>query len=283
MNPALAALGVAVIAALLLLVAGPGTRLGFWEFGTGFTIMRWALFLGLGAAVLAIILLLIARTREGKAATLLAAFVIGLAAAWLPWQSYRTVRSLPYIHDITTDTRHPPEFVDIAPLRATAPNPVKYPGEETAEQQREAYPHLRPLELDLPPAKAFDRALDTATRQGWEIVAAVPEEGRIEATATTFWFGFKDDVVIRVTPAGDGSRIDVRSKSRVGRSDVGANAARIRDFLEDFHPGAEGAAGHPAAFCVTVSPSRRILRFRRQPLTRCARSRRLLSAITIHL
>ena len=67
---------------------------------------------------------------------------------------------------------------------------------------------------------------------GWQIVDANAREGRIEATATTFWFGFKDDVVVRIVPAPGGSRVDVRSVSRVGVSDVGANAKRVRDFLQ---------------------------------------------------
>jgi uncharacterized protein (DUF1499 family) len=83
-----------------------------------------------------------------------------------------------------------------------------------------------------PPARAFDRALDAARGLGWEIVGVEPAEGRIEATDTTFWFGFKDDVVVRIRPEGSRSRIDVRSLSRVGRSDVGANARRIRRFVE---------------------------------------------------
>jgi uncharacterized protein (DUF1499 family) len=231
--PAILTLSLAVIAALFLLIAGPGTRLDLWSFGTGFTLMRWALFVGLGAAALALLLLVIPRARRGQAATLAVALVIGLATAWVPWSNYRTVQSLPFIHDISTDLEHPPEFVDVVPLRADAPNPVAHPGAETAAQQREGYPDIRPLELALAPEQAFDRALATARAQGWEVVAAEPEEGRIEATATTFWFGFKDDVVVRITPAGNGSRLDIRSKSRVGRSDVGANAARIRAFLSD--------------------------------------------------
>ncbi|MFU8815624.1 MAG: DUF1499 domain-containing protein [Pseudomonadales bacterium] len=231
---AIITLSLAVTAALFLLVAGPGTRLEVWSFGTGFTLMRWALAVGLGAAALALLLLIIPRTRRGQAATLAVALVIGLATAWVPWSNYQTVQSLPFIHDISTDLEQPPGFVDVVPLRADAPNPVAHPGAETAAQQRQAYPDIRPLELDLAPQQAFERALATARAQGWEIVAAVPAEGRIEATATTFWFGFKDDVVIRITPAGNGSRLDIRSKSRVGRSDVGANAARIRAFTTGF-------------------------------------------------
>ncbi|MEX2124938.1 MAG: DUF1499 domain-containing protein [Woeseia sp.] len=234
MKPAPVVLILAVIAALLLIVAGPGTRIGFWEFGAGFLMMRWALFIGLGAAGLALMLLIIPGTRRGRGAILAAALILGMGTAWVPWNGYQKVQSLPLIHDITTDTANPPEFVDVAPLRADAPNPAEYPGEETSVQQREAYPDILPLELGLSADQTFDQALETARDQGWEIVAAAPGEGRIEATATTFWFGFKDDVVIRITSTDAGSRLDIRSKSRMGRSDVGANAARIRRFTQDF-------------------------------------------------
>jgi uncharacterized protein (DUF1499 family) len=233
MKISLLALLLAVTAALLLIVAGPGTRLGWWEFGTGFLLMRWAVFAGLGAVALALLFLVIPKTRRGSAAVLTAALLIGAGAAWIPWNNLQTVRSLPFIHDITTDTVNPPQFVDILPLRADAPNPAEYAGEEVAEQQREAYPDIQPVQLTLPPGRAFELALESARGQGWEIVAAAPGEGRIEATATTFWFGFKDDVVIRITAANGGSRLDVRSKSRVGRSDAGANAKRIRSYLAD--------------------------------------------------
>ncbi|MEI2422293.1 hypothetical protein V6O07_18575, partial [Arthrospira platensis SPKY2] len=100
---------------------------------------------------------------------LAAALLIGLGTAWVPWNGLRTVRSLPFIHDITTDTARPPEFVAVVPLRADAPNPVEYPGEEVAAQQREAYPDIGPLRLEMSPSQAFERALATARRQGWEI------------------------------------------------------------------------------------------------------------------
>jgi uncharacterized protein (DUF1499 family) len=91
--------------------------------------------------------------------------------------------------------------------------------------------------LAVPPAQAFARARAAAQARGWEIVAADESAGRIEALATTRWFGFKDDIVIRVAAAGGGSRIDMRSKSRVGRSDLGANAKRIQDFLTEMRAG----------------------------------------------
>lgn len=225
------ALAVAVIAAALLLLAGPGARLGLWPFGTGFLLLRIALFTGLVAATLALILLLIPKTRAAGVLPLAVALAMGLGIAWVPWSGLQKVRSLPYIHDISTDTRNPPAFVAILPLRADAPNPPEYAGAEVAAQQRAAYPDIGTLTLAIPASRAFEQALGAARAMGWEIVAADPGAGRIEATDTTFWFGFKDDVVIRIEEAGNGSRLDMRSKSRVGRSDVGANAARIRRFF----------------------------------------------------
>lgn len=221
----------ALVAAGLLLIAGPGTRLELWDFRFGFTLMRWALYVGAGTAALALLLALIPRTRQGQFLKLATALVIGLAVAAVPYLQYREARSVPPIHDISTDTLNPPEFVAIAPLRADAPNPLEYPGEAVAEQQREAYPDLTSFSTDVYPAILFEHAVATATNMGWDVVATDPDAGRIEATDTTLWFGFKDDVVIRIQSSNGGSLVDVRSKSRVGMSDVGANAARIERFL----------------------------------------------------
>lgn len=222
----------AVIGALLLLIAGPGTRLELWDFRFGFTLMRWALYIGAGAAALALLLALIPATRRGNLLALAGAFVIGLGAALVPFLLVEQAKSVPPIHDITTDTLSPPEFVAIAPLRADAPNPVEYAGDEVAQQQREAYPDITSFTTDVYPAILFEHAVAAAANLGWEMMATDPDAGRIEATDTTFWFGFKDDIVIRIRGSNGGSIVDVRSKSRVGMSDVGANAARIRRFLE---------------------------------------------------
>jgi uncharacterized protein (DUF1499 family) len=220
----------AILALVLLLASGPGSRMEFWEFRTGFALMRWTVYLGLGAAVLALLLLAIPRTRRGNARTLLLGVVLGVAAAAVPLYGLMQAKSLPMIHDISTDTKRPPEFVAILPLRADAANPAEYGGAEIASQQADAYPDIRSQHLDVAPAEAFKRAETAARDMGWEIAAADAESGRIEATDTTFWYGFKDDVVIRIEPDGSGSRIDVRSVSRVGLSDVGKNAKRIRAY-----------------------------------------------------
>ena len=221
-----------VLAVLLLLAAGPGTRLEWWDFRTGFGLMRWAAYAGLAAAAIALAMLLVPRIRRAGIAALLAALVIGVGVALVPLNGMRQAKKVPPIHDISTDTRRPPQFVAILPLRADAPNSAEYGGADIAQAQAEAYPDLRTRRMELAPARAFERALATARNMDWEIVAADPASGRIEATATTLWFGFKDDVVIRIEPDGSGSRVDVRSVSRVGKSDVGTNAKRIRAYLE---------------------------------------------------
>jgi uncharacterized protein (DUF1499 family) len=219
---------VSAAAAALLLAAGPGTRLGSWAYGTGFQMMRWAVYAGAVGTALALIALVVGG-RRGLAAVALA---LGVAAILPPLLVQQGALDKPPIHDISTDTDDPPPFVAVTPLRKDAKNPVEYGGPEIAAQQRKAYPDIAPASLSLPPDQAFALAVEAVRAQGWELVAAVPAEGRIEATDTTPWFGFKDDVVIRVRPHGTGSRVDVRSVSRVGRGDVGTNARRIREFLK---------------------------------------------------
>jgi uncharacterized protein (DUF1499 family) len=145
-------------------------------------------------------------------------------------------KAAPPIHDITTDTDNPPAFSAVIPLRTGAQNPVDYGGAKIAELQHRGYPDLTPLILAVTPDAAFNKALDAARQMGWEVVAADATTGRIEANATTLWFGFKDDIVVLITPAPSGSRIDVRSLSRVGGSDVGTNAKRVRAYLAKLAP-----------------------------------------------
>lgn len=231
---AVAALALALFVALMAALGGFGTRWGFWHFRTGFQLVRWAVYGGAGVGLLSIAAMAHARPagpRRGFALAFLA-LVITLIVVTVPLQIRRSAAGVPPIHDITTDTDNPPQFVAIAPLRADAPNPVEYGGPEISSHQRQAYPDIRPLILDVPVERAFEGALDAARSMGWEVVAVDPQAGRIEATDRTFWFGFKDDVVIRVTAAGSRSIIDVRSKSRVGRGDMGANARRVREYLQ---------------------------------------------------
>ena len=135
------------------------------------------------------------------------------------------------IHDISTDTADPPQFVEVAKLRTENENPAEYAGAETAAIQKEAYPDLQPLILLDPRTFVFNTALQVAEDMGWEIVGTDMEAGRIEAVATTSFVGFKDDVVIRVRARSAETIVDVRSKSRIGRGDMGVNAERVRSYL----------------------------------------------------
>lgn len=230
----LAALGLALCALLLLVAAGTGSRLGLWHFRTGFDLLKYGAWCGLLASLAALAAMTVSlRGRSLKGFFLaLAALALGATAFAVPLSWKLSAGRLPRIHDISTDITNPPRFVAVVPLRRDAPNPVEYGGAEIAAKQLQAYPDLKTLVLGRPPEQAFVLALDTARRMGWEIVAQVPAEGRIEASDTTRWFGFKDDIVVRVTPAGERSLVDVRSLSRVGVSDVGTNARRIRAYLK---------------------------------------------------
>lgn len=215
---------------LLLASSGLGTQAGLWDFRAGLTMLRYAAYVGTAGLVLTVLALIASRPRGGTLALLLVAMVAAAVTIAVPRTFSSRARSVPPIHDITTDTDDPPSFVAIVPLRANAPNGVDYAGDSIAALQRDAYPDIVPLRVNAPPQAAFESARDAARAMGWEIVATDAEQGRIEATATTTWFGFKDDVVIRVRGDSSTSRVDVRSMSRLGRSDVGANAARIRAY-----------------------------------------------------
>lgn len=225
----------ALVSAAALSASGPGNRFGWWDYRVAFSIMRFAAWGGAAGAVLCIVPALVAVKRGARGAIALA--IAGIAAGALtfalPWQMRQRAQGLPPIHDITTDTDNPPRFAAVLPLRKGSPNTTEYAGAELARAQKQGYPDIGPLMLAASPSAAFEQCLRAARARGWEIVAAVPEELRIEATDTTPFFAFKDDVVVRITPAGGGSRVDLRSVSRLGRSDLGKNAERIRAFLRE--------------------------------------------------
>ncbi len=223
-----------VLTGVLFAIAGPGHRTGLLSLNAAFLVFTVA---ALGA-VLALVMGVIGtlwNLRRGSRALAGGSLIAGIAGLGLTinlvsW--FLAAQGVPAIHDISTDTDEPPAFVALLGLRADADNPAEHPGAEVAALQREAYPDLRSLRLEATPQTVFAAALQVAYELGWEIVAEVPTEGRIEATDTTRYFGFRDDVVIRIQAGDDATLLDIRSKSRVGVSDVGANAARIRAFRE---------------------------------------------------
>lgn len=232
------ALGGALVAVLAAVTILFGARLGLWEPRTGFVLYRtWfdliaIITAGLSFAVL--IFHLIRRERSGQVFAGLALVIgLGLSAPLISALLDPPVRA-PAIHDITTDTQNPPVFIVLDETRAGAINSLVYDGAETATLQQQAYPDIAPILTNLPEPDAYQRALKVAQDMGWTIVVADDDTLRFEATARTPVFYFADDIVVVVSATADGSRIDLRSVSRVGRSDQGVNAARIRAFSEAF-------------------------------------------------
>ncbi|KAF0567705.1 hypothetical protein FQV37_1820 [Psychrobacter nivimaris] len=221
-----------VIAILLVALAGPMYKFGIVELGTAFTGFKFGLFAGIAALVLLAIQLLFKR-NTASIGSALASAVLAVAAIAVPLSMMNTAKNVPPIHDISTDLMNPPEFVATAPLRADAPNPVAYAGAEVAEQQRTAYPDLQTLTHAQSKPELVKASKQAIENLGWELVNTDTDKGIIEATDTTAWFGFKDDVIIRVTDNDSERLVDIRSKSRVGQSDLGKNAARIHSFIKE--------------------------------------------------
>ena len=229
---ALAAGVVLVVAgAMAAALAGFGHRWGWWAFTTGFVVLRWAVHATIAGLAVAMVSAILAKQRRLALAALLA-IVLGAAVLSVPLGLYFRATHVPPIYDISTDLDHPPAFVALRPVRQAASNGADYPGQATATLQREGYPAIKPFRLAADRAAVFAAAEQVARDMGWRIVAADPAAGRIEAVTRTFWFGFYDDIVIRISGADDGlTQVDMRSASRVGRSDLGTNARRIAEFL----------------------------------------------------
>lgn len=217
----LSAGGIAAVAA-----SGIGYRLGWWPAGTALNISESAVYVaafGLVVSVIGVALSWPGARYRGLLLSLLGiATSLPVVAIGVQWE-YAT-RTYPPINDISTDTDDPPVFWDM-------PNPTEYPGAEMAALQRAAYPDLAPLVLSVGSGRAYALAMALTRDKGWEIVADQPEEGRIEAVDRSFFYGFKDEIIIRIAAADGGVRVDLRSRSRIGRIDRGVNAKRIRAFL----------------------------------------------------
>ncbi len=230
------------------LVAAVGSGQGAWDFRAGFTVLRYAFFAAIAGGVVAIVALVLSRRAGGGMMRGLVALVASLAFVLFLGNQIRIARSVPAIHDVATNLEDLPQF---SALTVRADNLENIPGEDDPklaglppEQRwkalhREAYGDLRTVTLPWSVAETVTRARSLAEERGWDIARADPAAGALEATDTTMFFRFKDDVVLRVRPApGGGAMVDMRSISRVGGSDVGVNAGRVRNFLEDLRKSA---------------------------------------------
>ena len=219
-----------ILALLLLLVSGPLYQAEILGLMNAFLAMRIALIVGAVAIILALIQVIFMRKTISWPVTGIAVLCAAVAI-FMPLSMMNKAKSVPPIHDITTDLVNPPKFVAILPLRANASNPAEYQGEEVASQQREAYPELQTQKYQQTAEQVFDAALSAVKSMGLEVVASDKTLGLIEAYDTTTFFGFVDDVVIRIQSDGQMTMLDARSKSRVGISDIGKNAERLNALI----------------------------------------------------
>lgn len=219
-----------VLALLLLLLCGPLYQAEILGLKHAFLAMRIAVIVGAVTVVLALIQVIFMRKTISWPATGLAVLCAAVAIV-IPLSMMNKAKSVPPIHDITTDLVNPPKFVAILPLRADAPNPAEYQGEDIAKQQRAAYPELQTQKYQQSTMQVFDAALAAVHDMGLTIVNSDKNLGLIEAYDTTTFFGFIDDVVIRIQSDGQMTLLDARSKSRIGKSDLGKNAQRINTLI----------------------------------------------------
>jgi len=240
---------------LTFIVAALGSKIGLWDwsFGLGTLTQKVGPAVLVATGIFAVVAMILSAFAPKKG------FFVGAFALMVPLVGMgqlagakNKVESLPFIHDITTDTQDVPVFTDVIlseRAKVKAVNTVDYAGktaptaDKTADGkpvmklvsalQTQAYPKVRPLVLSGSPETAFGQAKAVVKDMGWALKSEDVSAGIIEATDSTFWYGFKDDIVIRIRPSeGGGSIVDVRSVSRVGMSDIGANASRIRIFLK---------------------------------------------------
>lgn len=240
-------LALVILIPLFFLISTLGVKFGLWDWKAGLGLnFKFAPILLPALALSGVVGLLLAAIIQPRKGFLVSALALIIGGAGLAHGAKvkKTAENLPYIHDITTDTQDVPTFTEaILSERAKVEgvNTVDYVGKKdkpngtlvsVLQSQAEAYADIRPLILEDDKAVVFGQAKAAALQMGWKLKSESVENGIIEATDTTFWYGFKDDVVIRIRPSeGGGSVLDVRSVSRVGQSDIGANAARIRGFL----------------------------------------------------
>jgi uncharacterized protein (DUF1499 family) len=242
----------ALFSAVATVVSVMIVRFGFLEIKPALA----TLFGALACAVLSILVAfagLVALWRDGSRGIGRILTALLLDALILAYPAYLAVRyrSLPAIHDITTDPINPPQFVELARLRGTdGANTAVYAGLYSAELQRAAYPEIEPVDLEVTAQRAFEIVQKLVARRKWLVIdARAPQPrqpGHIEAVAKTPVMGFREDVAIRITPDSDGARVDIRSSSRYFEHDLGSNAARVSKLIDDINAAAENTVEKPA-------------------------------------
>ena len=252
--------------ALAIGLAGPGSRFGLWDWSFGLSLIRKVsspeaipglplppILLAAGLAIVGGVAAFVSKHARSGAFAVVSALLAG-AALMVPLKMKAAFEANPFIHEVTTDFENPPAIIAAASLprknpaeyRGADPVPQSTDGSTVAEAQKKAFPDIQPILVAVDLESARDDARAVIADMKMEILAEGPDGDqsgagwRIEAVHTSTWFGFKDDFIVRLTPRDDGVQVDLRSKSRVGGSDLGANAARVRDFSKRFSAMAAG-------------------------------------------
>ena len=216
-----------ILAVVIASVSIIGYRVKLWSQLQAFEVFGWATFVSIVTFLFCIIGIFKARANGRFRGVNLGIFGIlfSLPIMISSFLFLYSAKIYPPINDISTDTINPPIFWDVI-------DPSEYPGLEVAKIQKSGYPALKSLKLSISPKVAFVKALKIVKYKGWKIAGIDKEDGHIEAVVTSLFYGFKDEVVIRITPDSDGVIVDVRSRSRIGKIDRGTNARRIKSFLK---------------------------------------------------
>ena len=245
---------VSIACLMVMLLSLIGVRQEWFSYREAATYIRYSVQVGLAIMALDVLVLVFARKNttslvKGIVALLIILVPLLIIKANVPAGTTIFATSRPAstgdsgahvdpasvpINDISTDTINPPVHVAALPLRPATVNPAEYAGHSVAAAQAAQYPEIKPIHSSLSKEAAFARALEVANDMGWDIIAQDASTGIFEAVASTRFFNFKDDIVVRVTDSDAGSIIDIRSHSRVGRSDLGKNADRINSFINKF-------------------------------------------------
>lgn len=230
------ALGLAIIAICISLTMVFGSSFGLWDPILGFSASReYNDLIGYIVVSIALLSFIIAIVKKRTYYKSIIALILGLGILTPNIISFfKPAVDYPPIHDISTDTLTPPEFVILQDDRAGAKNTLMYGGPAIAAQQTAAFPDIDSIISPLSPSSAFEKAFNIAETMEWQKVVSNLETLHYEGTANTPYFNFSDDIVIRVVAYQGGSKIDIRSVSRIGRGDRGVNAKRIRRFIEKF-------------------------------------------------
>jgi len=224
--------GLAIVALLGFPIAVIGKRLDLFHFGISFQLIQYTFMLALAVFFVSMVVSLRSRNTDAQSASVArtAVYLSLIPILGLGTQIF-TARSVPEIHNITTDTANPPNFNKVIQLRGPNSNPHEYNASELASIQAAAYPDVKTYISDQTPPEVFNKSLAVIKDLGWDLVSQDASAGVIEATETTRLWAFKDDIVVRISQHNGKTNVDLRSVSRIGRSDLGANAKRINSFL----------------------------------------------------